>query len=203
MALGGRDVLTAAEACVRLLQPAVGNDWSTGVPGLEFTVASVVAHAAAGCLWYALDLWGGRGDDAAFDVGVRADASNQALIVSLTSAAHACAASVEAAPRGTRGFHPTGSPDPEGFAAMACDELLVHGHDAARGLGLDFTPDADFARRLLARLFPWHDATWEPWQALLWANGRIELPGRPRQRDWRWHSAPLSEWDGTRPGEVP
>lgn len=41
-----------------------GEDWSVPVPGLDFTVASVTAHAANGPLWYALDFWGGPGDDA-------------------------------------------------------------------------------------------------------------------------------------------
>jgi hypothetical protein len=197
--LTGEDVHAAAAYSTELLHSARHRDWSLPVPGLDFTVASVVAHAAQGPLWYALDIWGGPHDDAAFSVGVRADVPNDWLVVSVRSAASACAASVDAAPAGTRGFHPYGSPDPEGFAAMACDELLVHTHDAARALSLDFAPDEDLAARVVARLFPWHDAGAHPWQALLWANGRIELPGHPVQQAWRWHSAPLSEWDGRAP----
>jgi hypothetical protein len=84
---------------------------------------------------------------------------------------------------------------------MACDELLVHGDDAARGLGLEFDHDAPLAAQVLARLFPWHTVGPgdDPWQILLWANGRIDLEGRPHQGRWRWHSAPLAEWDGTGP----
>ncbi len=91
-------------------------------PGLDFTVASV----ASGPLWYALDLWGGPGDDAAFDLKVRTDAANAAFLVSLRSAAQVCAASIDAAPAGIRGFHPAGAADSSGFAAMACDEMLIH-----------------------------------------------------------------------------
>ena len=118
-----------------------------------------------------------------------------------SAAAHALAAGVEAAPPGLRGYHPFGSPDPEGFAAMGCDELLVHGDDAARGLGVPFTPDRRLAAAVLARLFPWHPVgpDDDPWDLLLWANGRTEFPGRPRQSRWRWHCAPLSEWEGTGP----
>ena len=39
----------------------------------------------------------------------------------------------------------------------------------------------------------------DPWPALLWANGRIDLPGQERQVDWRWQCAPLEEWDGLNP----
>jgi hypothetical protein len=194
------DVLASAETVRSLLLPQLDRDWTVPVPGLEFTVASVLAHGAAGPLWYALDLWGGPGDDAAFTVDVRADGGNANILTSLMSAAHVRAASIGAAPPETRGFHPDGAADPSGFAAMACDEILVHGDDAARGLGLRLAPDPDLAARVLARLFPWHLSApaddGDPWQTLLWANGRIDLPGRPFQHTWRWHCAPLSEWNG-------
>lgn len=193
------DVLQAAEACRELLGPTVKSSWDVPVPGLEMNVAQVVAHAANGPLWYALDLWSGSGDDTAFEVSVRSDATNTAILLSVSNAARVCAASLDAAPDDLRGFHPAGSPDPSGFAAMACDELLVHADDAARGLGLAFRPDAALAARVLARLFPWHSAGDDPWRTLLWANGRTKLPGRPDQQGWRWHCAPLVEGDGMQP----
>lgn len=194
--VNGDDIRAAGETCREFLAPHAGRDWSVPVPGLDFTVASVVAHAAAGPLWYTVDLWGGPGDDAAFDLQVKDGAAASALLVSLRSAALACAASVDAAPAGIRGFHPAGAADPPGFAAMACDELLVHTADAARGLGLCFTAGRDLSERILRRLFPWHQPGDDPWQTLLWANGRIDLPGQPSQNGWRWHCAPLSDWDG-------
>lgn len=59
--INGDDILAAAAACHSFLEPAVGADWTAAVPGLDFTVASVVAHAANGPLWYALDLWAVQG----------------------------------------------------------------------------------------------------------------------------------------------
>lgn len=197
--IGGADVRSATSACAALLGPAVDAEWQLQVPGLDWSVATTVAHAAGTVLWYALDVWSGPGDDAAFDVTVKPAASNAALLLSLHNAGRICAASIDAAPPGTRGFHPHGSPDLSGFAAMACDELLVHTDDAARSLGLRFAPDAALARRVLGRLFPWHDAGTDPWQTLLWANGRRGLPGRAAQQEWRWHCAPLAEWDGSIP----
>jgi hypothetical protein len=194
--LSGADVVAAGAACLGFLSQAVDADWSVAVPEMDFTVTSVVAHAANGPLWYALDLWGGPDDAAAFDLRVRTDASNVALLASMNSAARVCAASVDAAPTGLRGFHPAGAADASGFAAMACDELLVHTDDAARGLGLRFAPDPALAGRVLGRLFPWHDPGDDPWRALLWANGRVDLPGRPNQTGWQWHCAPLADWDG-------
>ena len=89
-----------------------------------------------------------------------------------------------------RGWHPFGLADPAGFAAMACDELLVHTSDAARGLEPPFTPAAELSAATLRRLFPWAPADADPWPAPLWANGRIDLPGLERQTPWRWHCAP-------------
>ncbi len=81
----GDDVRAAAELCERTLEPALDADWNVPVPGLEFTVASVVAHAAASPLWYSVDMWSGR-ENAAFDVKVLVDASNSSLLTSLVAA---------------------------------------------------------------------------------------------------------------------
>lgn len=196
----GDDVLTAAETCERLLEPHLDADWDVVVPGLDFTVGTVVAHAARACLWYSVSLWSGRAR-AAFKVNVPPDAAHERLLTSLTAAARALAAGIDAAPADTRGSHLFGSPDPAGFAAMACDELLIHGDDAARGLHASFAPDPELAADVLARLYPWHAAGAgdDPWRLLLWANGRIDLPGRTHQDGWRWHCEPLAEWDGTAP----
>ena len=87
--------------------------------------------------------------------------------------------------------------------ALARDGLtvLVHGRDAARGLGREFGGDAGLASSILDRLFPWHSVGEgeDPWQVLLWANGRVSLAGREDQKRWRWHCAPLAEWDGSAP----
>ncbi|MEU6721833.1 maleylpyruvate isomerase N-terminal domain-containing protein [Nonomuraea sp. NPDC046802] len=192
----GDDVRAAAELATGFLGKFTDRDWTASVPGLDFTVASVVAHAAQGPLWYALDLTGGPQDAAAFEIKVRPDPEPDRLIASLAAAAHLCATAVDAMPDSARGFHPFGASDPSGFAAMACDEILVHTYDAATGLGADFRPGPEPARRVLARLFPWHEPGADAWQTLLWANGRTDLPGAPRPRGWRWHTAPLATWDG-------
>ena len=196
----GDDVLAAAGSVRRVLEPAVERDWRVPIPGLEFTVASVVAHVCVTCLWYSVDMWSGS-ENGAYEVSAVDDASNERLLTSLLAGPHILSAGIEAAPPTLLGFHPFGSPDPDGFAAMACDELLVHGDDAARGLGVPFAPDDGLAASVLARLFPWHHvhAGEAAWDVLLWANGRIELPDRPPVGRWRWHCAPLREWDGAGP----
>src|SRR4051794_20652213 len=197
--MDGSDILAAAGTVHALFSAHISDDWTARVPDLDFTVASALAHAGDSPLWYSLDLWGGPTDAAAFEVRIRPDAPNARILSSVTQAAHVAASSVDAAPSDLRGFHPMGAADRTGFAAMTCDELLVHGDDAARALGLRLEPDRGLAARVLGRLFPWHDPRDDPWETLLWANGRVELPDREHQRGWRWHTAPLDEWDGTTP----
>jgi hypothetical protein len=196
----GDHVRLAADVCAGALRARLHEDWTAAVPGLDFTVSSVVAHASLGPLWYALDAWGGREDCSGFELSVRADAEPKALLNGLTQAAAVCAGALDAARADLRGFHPMGSPDPSGFAAIACDELLVHTDDALRGLGSRLDPPRPLAAAVLARLFPWHEPGADAWQTLLWAQGRPTDLDRPPVGRWRWHCAPLSEWSGSANG---
>jgi len=47
-------------------------------------------------------------------------------------------------------------------------------------------------RRVLERLLPDVEPGDDPWAALLWATGRLELPGRPRRTDWGWTNSPAT-----------
>jgi hypothetical protein len=102
---------------------------------------------------------------------------------------------VRTSPAHVRAFHPAGIADPEGFAAMGCHEALLHGNDIAQGFGRSLDPPRDVCRRVLARIFPHAPADLagsDPWTALLWAGGRIELPSHPQLPSWRPHPAPLT-----------
>lgn len=189
----------AVETCVAALRPRLGDDWASPVPGLDFTVSSVLAHASLGPLWYSLDAWAGSTDSAKFQVSVAADAPPEALVAGLVQAGMACAGSLDAAPAGLRGFHPHGSPDPSGFAAMACAELLIHTDDALRGLGTRLDAPRPLAAAVLTRLFPWHTPDEDPWLTLLWAHDRPTDLDRPPAGGWRWHPAPPAEWTGVIP----
>jgi uncharacterized protein (TIGR03083 family) len=193
------DVREAAEVCTCALSHTLVRDWGAPADGLDMSVAAVVAHTGQNLLRYATDLVGGPADLGTVEVRITPDASPAALVATVRAAAEVLAAVLEATPEDTRGFHPDGSPDPSGFAAMACDELLVHTDDAARGLGVAFVPDPHLAARVLRRLFPWAPRRELAWPALRWANGRTALGDRPFLESWRWHCAPLVEWDGTGP----
>ncbi len=87
--------------------------------------------------------------------------------------------------------------DSSGFVAMGMDELLVHTHDIVTALGSRFGSTDNLVVAVLDRLFPWWPRGEPPWDALLWANGRVALPDHENPgSSWLWHCAPLSQWDG-------
>jgi hypothetical protein len=122
------------------------------------------------------------------------------LLDALEGRAAVLAAVCAAAPPDARGAHEWGMADASGFAALACDEMLLHTSDIAAGLGASFDPPRELCARVLGRLFPWAPPDGDSWEALRWANGRGPIGERPRLApDWLAHPAPLDEWDGQDP----
>ena len=121
------------------------------------------------------------------------DASPAEVLEFAVTGGRVLASMVRTSPAHVRAFHPGGMADPEGFAALGCNEALLHGNDIAQGFGLTLDPPRDVCRRVFARLYPQAPSgplDVDPWTSLLWAGGRVELPGHP-QPHWRPHSAPL------------
>jgi len=162
-------------------------------------VAGVAAHLITVLVWYAHDLAAGPVQTGAFEVRPRTDAGLPELLRQLDAAVTVLARTLDGAGPDERGWHDWGVADACGFAGMGCTELLVHAGDVAEALELDWTPPADLADAVLARLFPWAETDGDPAAVLRWATGRTALPGREPVTSWRWHCAPLDEWDGARP----
>jgi hypothetical protein len=190
-------VIAATEALVAALEPSVASgDWEQRAGALTWSCRHTLAHAVDCVYWYASNLVRRSTVDAGSPDVDDATALPQ-LVDSLRSGGALLALAVDTADGDARGFHPYGMADASGFAAMGCDEVLVHGHDIARGLGVTrYEPPVDTVERTLRRLFPWAPEDADPWTALLWANGRVALGDRPPERKWLWHCAPLDEWDG-------
>jgi len=186
---GAREVLESAAYVTRVLSESSEDDWRATVPHLTWTVSQTVAHAARSAVWCGIDLAVGGPDLHAVELDVSTAVGPAELLRTVLGAARLTAHVIDAAPPGALGFDSGGPADASGFAGMCCDELLIHGWDAARALGVTFEPGHDLAATVLARLFPWQEAEPDPWSALLWSNGRIALPGRPRQDHWTWQVA--------------
>jgi len=205
MTIEPSDIVRAAEYIRGALEPAIGMDWSVRAGRLEWDVDFTITHLTAAPAKYTLYL----GSRSTRVIAVRIDRSRDATqteqLDAIVGVAHALANVAASSPPGSRAFHAIGMFDAEGYVAMGCSEMLVHGHDAATGLGLSFEPPDDLCRRVVDRLYPWLADDEPAWQAMLWQTGRIDLPGRESHDDdtWTCLRGPVSEWDGTIPEQDP
>jgi len=199
------DVRQAGYLAADTLGTAVDRDWRVPAGDLDWDCWETVEHIADDLFAYAGQLgprrpsvegpvpfgWEYRrpGGPALTVYAVPAD-GNAGLLQVLESAGALLAAMVQVTPPDVRAHHVYGAADPEGFAAMGVVEILVHMRDVAAGLGLSWEPPEELCGRVLHRLFPGAPAEGERWQVLLWATGRIALPGRERLSSWRWYGEP-------------
>jgi hypothetical protein len=195
------DMLAAAAICRPALDAIADEDWSTPVRDLEWDVRKVLTHASDAIGWYAAQLAATGTPRLRVDFRVHDRASQSEVLDVLDAAASTLAYVARAVPSTTRAYHEAGVADASGSLAMGCDELLVHCWDAVTTFGGSFSAPADLAERVTRRLFPWVREATDWWRTLLWANGRVDLPGEAERLgpDWAWHCAPLDEWDGTIP----
>ena len=197
MTVSADDLDAAVSSVVATLRRATGEDWSVAAGEVEWSCWRTAEHVGDALLSYAGQLAvQPDGRYVRFLASADKDASPAEVLEFAEAGGRILAATVRTAPPALRAFHPSGMADPAGFAGMGCVEALVHGHDVAQGLGLALDPPRDVCARVLARMFP--DAAADlagvdPWEGLLWATGRIALPGRPRVGRWRWRAAPLDE----------
>ena len=196
------DVRAGARWFTQVLEGGRPGDIDARAGDLDWACWRACEHVVNAMLAYALQLAGQPREGylplVASDGGdlARVDRSSgvDGLAATLVASAELFATQVAVAQPDARAYHPSGLSDGTGFAAMGVVELLVHGYDVARGLGVDVTPAGDLplpegpALRAVSRLFPRAPGA-RPAAALLWCTGRIALPGVSRQTQWRWDSS--------------
>lgn len=194
MPVTAADIDAASAALSAALGPAVDRDWTAATGTGDLNALRTAEHLGDCLMSYGAQLVAGRTDDyVRFEAALLSAATPaQALEFAVTGAGLLAAAVATADPE-VRAFHPCGVSDPEGFAGMGVVEVLVHGEDMARGLGVKLEPPPDVCARVLARMFPEVTVDAEPWTALLWATNRVELPGLPNRAGWRWRGTPLRD----------
>ena len=195
--LGPDDLSSVAAVVVGNLRAAGDGEWSRPVAGLEWSCWDTADHLATVLLSFAAWVAGRTTGPTPKARRTDRDLQGPQLVELIASSAHLLGlALAELAPE-TRVFHPVAMADREGYVAMACDEILVHGAEIAATLQVPFRPPDAVAGRVAARLFPWAPTGFGGWETLLWANDRGDLAGHPRPgHSWVWHCAPLPEWDG-------
>ena len=194
------DLRECAQWFAQVLTAGSHGDFDAPAGDLAWSCWRTCEHVVDDMLAYALQLAGqprlgylplvaaDGGDDIA-----RVDRASgvAGLIETIQASTELLAAQVASAQPDARAFHPDGLSDGPGFGAMGAVELLAHGYDVARGLGVDVTPAGaqplpeEPALRAVERLFA-HPPGSRPAAALLWCTGRIALPGSARQTRWKW-----------------
>ncbi|MEU2516659.1 hypothetical protein [Streptomyces syringium] len=201
------DVRLAVRLAVTALSGAPTAAWKAKAGSLDWDCWETVEHLSDDLFAYAAQLgpeepplddevpflWTRQRPGAPANVIVADPAAGPAGLLRVLEATGALlVAMVRTASPEVRAYHVFGISDPEGFASMGVVETLLHTHDVAEGLGVDWNPPADLCGRVLDRLFPDAPAGTDRWHTLLWATGRAELPGLPRVTPpWQWHGAPL------------
>ncbi|MER5395756.1 GNAT family N-acetyltransferase [Streptomyces sp. NPDC002599] len=191
--MGGDQIEEAVAGCAALLRAAAGRDWDGVRAGrLEWSCRRTAEHIASDLIAYAGQL-AGRSATAyvPFDITVDEGTGNAGIVDVIGTTGALLAAAVRTTPREVRAFHPYPfrSANREGFAAMGVTEVLLHTHDIAEGLGLEYEPPAELCARVLTTIFPHvRPEPGAPWNTLLWATGRGDLPGREPLTEWRWNN---------------
>ena len=191
------DLVSAGEMARVALAQLSDVQWQARAEPLAWTRDGTAVHICGALQFYATQL---AVRSAEYTETVRLDsaAMNTEALPDLVHSQSTLLAQVAvAAPGGARAWHPSGSPDAEGFLAMGCAEVLLHAWDCLSGTTAEFQPDEGLADRVTRRLFPWTPLDTPRWESLLWATGRGDLTGHESPGDnWKWHNPPLDEWDG-------
>lgn len=180
-------VVAAAEECTAVLEGGAAKDWSVPAGGLDWSCHATLDHLALGLVGYAGLLTAKPADRyIALFASLDAKAPVPARLEGIRIAASLLAGTVRGAGAGDRAWHPWGHSDGPGFAAMGVVETVVHTHDVARGLGLDWSPPDGLCAPAVERLFPDAPEGHAAGRTLLWCTGRGVLPGQPRREQWSW-----------------
>ena len=190
---------SAVQSTVDSLRPGRDLDWSAQAGEVTWDCRGTAGHIVGDLVAYAGQIAGGAWaadlgrplgtvevDYLPFDPIMEPNATIAATLDTIEASGRILAAVVKTGPASARGFHPFGTSDADGFAAMGALETVVHGADIAAGLGLPFAPPPDVCAGIVERLFPDAPAYDDPWQFLLWCCGRTALPAHRHREKWRW-----------------
>ncbi|OYD60840.1 hypothetical protein [Rhodococcus sp. OK302] len=190
------DVVSAAKTLHALTAiPDHSARWSHTAEPTQWTAAHTIEHISDALLFYSSQVARRAGSRLPVLRNGR-DAPASEHLDNVLSAAHVLAALLRDL-GDERAFHPSGTADAAGWAGMAVTEILVHGTDAARAVGVQLDLPENVCARTVSRAFPWIDPTMADAPELLLAiTGRTSVKGIQSDPDWWWQSAPLTEWNG-------
>lgn len=189
------DLLTVTDHVAAAWTAGIDRDWSARAGTLDWTCAATADHAYDATLAVGYFLasrrqdsypeWGGG----LFTVGP--DAQPNDFIEAIQVAGRLVAGVVATTPDDVRAIiwrNPAETRPPADFAPRAGLELILHGHDVAAGLQVEYEPPADVCARLRDHTRDWRHwggGVWpgltitdDPWSDVLTGSGRARFVAR-------------------------
>ena len=182
-------VCSATAEMGRALGGSASADWTATAGDVAWTCLDTGAHVADDLFSYASQVLAQPSlGYLPIEARLEERATPETLLQCVSMCGHLLRLTVNDTPATARAWHPYGTSDPDGFAAMGIVEVLVHTYDIAQGLDMSWQPPPDLCAPVLARLFP-NAPDGRPTEVLLWCTGRSSLGDRPRLAEWRWDSS--------------
>lgn len=136
------DLISSSTASMQhALVDAVDRDWSVAAGDLDWSCRDTTVHVADDLFSYASQVVAQTPQGyLRIEASVEATAAPHSLLQCLVMCGELLRLAVSTAAPNTRAWHPYGTSDPEGFAAMGVTEVLVPTYDVASGLAIAWTP---------------------------------------------------------------
>ena len=179
----------ALDEAGRFLAGVQNESWAVPAGDVDWSCHHTAGHIADDLFSYASQVIAQPKDDyLPIEAVLDAAAPKQRAVEAIMMCGRLLIYAVDAAAPTGRSWHPYGTSNPAGFAAMGVVEILVHTYDIARCLKRDWMPPADLCKPVLHRLFPGAPAG-NADEVLLYCCGRRPLEDMPRLTHWSWDSA--------------
>jgi hypothetical protein len=184
------DVLDVAVAeCVQVVRAGSGSDWSVRAGRLDWTCRATALHIASDLVGYTGRLTAPRERGyVPFEVVFEEEPDAEGMAEAIRSTGGLLSAAARTAAPGVLSWHPFGMAGPVDLCAMGVVEGLVHAHDIAEGLGIQWQAPGALAARPLEHLFGQAREPGDAWRELLVATGRVPGPDGIHATSWRWHN---------------
>jgi hypothetical protein len=161
------DLLTLERYVAERWMAGVDADWSARAGTLEWSCTATADHAVD-CVYAPAIFLASRRTDRYPDLPIFTagpDAGVSLLVESLEVMCRLVVDVVNGTPSDVRAVLFAGSEpilgEPADFVPRAGHELMLHAHDVCAGLGIEYEPDPELARRLRD-----HTADWPMWTAM-------------------------------------
>lgn len=195
------DVRATVNTAMDLWSRLPDDAWDAPAFGLDWSCRETAAHVLDDLGGYAMQLSRAGGQESGyvplqeFPVGQgrpefifwpEVAGGTAGIVACLDAVGGLLEAVVASVPADRRGWHPSGTTDASGFAALGITELALHSDDLLRAHGARFAPPTGVVEGVLARLFPHISASDDHWLDLLAATSRTE---ETAGLDWTWDSS--------------